>query len=375
MNVPCSTKDSRDYRLSQFGIDGSQDLSFLDEFSLPVPDKKIVLNQYNTPTCVGQACAMAKMISEYMLTNKWIGLSPYSVYGYYANDGGGMSIRYGVEVLYKWGCLPLENFSEKGDNPELNKALTKYRKEHPEAEEIAARYRIDSYAAVDGFDEIKAAIFNGMPVIGGVKADSSFGKRPNGIEPMRPRGKSGGHAICFIGWKKIKDKEYLIAINSWGDYDGRDGRVYIPKGRLIYEAFAISDLITPVKKKYKKLEFFIGSFQYHTPEGTVSFDSAPYIKHNRTFLPVRFVSEALGCNVFWDATNSSATIYSEEAILGIRIGDKTLTNYKTHKTVKMDAAPEIVNNRMMCPIRYLAEALECKVSWVAKESRVIIEAL
>ena len=152
MNVPRSTKDSRDYKLSQFGIDGSQDLSSLDEFSLPVPDKKIVLNQYNTPTCVGQACAMAKMISEYMLTNKWIGLSPYSVYGYYANNGGGMSIRYVVEVLYKWGCLPIENFSEKGDNPELNKALTKYRKEHPEAEEIAARYKIDSYAAVDLYD-------------------------------------------------------------------------------------------------------------------------------------------------------------------------------------------------------------------------------
>ena len=91
---------------------------------------------------------MAKMITEYMMTNKWIGLSPYSIYGYYDNDGGGMSIRYGIEVLYKYGCLPISEFDSVGDNPELHRDLVKYWNSHENHNEIAAQYKIDSYALV-----------------------------------------------------------------------------------------------------------------------------------------------------------------------------------------------------------------------------------
>lgn len=373
MKLLKSTVDERDYKLSQYTslADPSKELT---EYILPLPDKSIALNQYRTPTCVGQACAMAKMISEYMLTNKWISLSPYSIYGYYNNDGNGMSIRYGIEVLYKWGCLPTANFSEKGDNPELYNKLKKYRDTHPEAEEIASRYKIDSYVSLRDFDDIKRAVFNGMPVVGAVNADSSFGQRPNGIEPRYPNSNAQGHAICFVGWKVINDTQYLIAINSWGNKNGLDGRVYIPKGRQIEDLFAISDLHTPVLKKHKRIEFRIGAKSYKTEDGEVEFDVSPYIRNNRTFLPVRFVSEALGCSVDWDAVNSTATITSEEGqFLKVKTNSNILIGEKN--IIEMDTPTEISNNRMMCPIRYIAEALSFKVDWVAKTSTAIITSL
>lgn len=311
MFVIDSYDDDRDYNIGQFSFNKNQNLK-LKEFKLPLPNKSIVLNQFITPTCVGQACAMAKMITEYILTNKWIGLSPYSIYGYYDNNGNGMGLRYGIEVLYKYGCLPLSEFSKTGDNPQLHAELEKYWKNSPRHKEIAGQYKINAYAKIKNFDEAKEAISLGMPVVATVLAQNSFGNLNNGIEPIKPQGAGIRHAICFIGWKEINNKEYLIAINSWGEGNGDKGLVYIPKGRTIYEMFAISDTISPIVKKAKNIKLTIDKKEYLVDNKQKILDSAPYIKNNRTFLPIRFISENLGAIVKWDSITGTAFIESEE---------------------------------------------------------------
>lgn len=371
MHVNNETEDPRDYLLSRYfpkGIKVEGDYKIL-----PLPDKSIVLNQYTTPTCVGQACAMAKMITEYMLTNKWVALSPYSIYGYYDNDGGGMSVRYGVEVLYKWGCLPLSEFSHVGDNPELHRKLAKHRRENPGAEDSAARYKIDSYAKICNFDEVKQAIYAGMPVVGAVKTQASFGKLNGGIEPKYPQGVTGRHAICFVGYAHFNEEDYLIAINSWGERNGTNGFVYIPKGRYMDSLFCISDTITPIKYKCKELRFVIGSSKYRADGEVKTFDTAPYIKDDRTYLPVRFVAENLGASVEWDANTSTATIRSEEATIQLTEGSTEM--HIGDLVYHMDVAPEIRDNRLMCPIRFIAEILGAKVDWNPLNKMVTIEAL
>lgn len=374
MQVTKSTRDKRDYALSQFLPQGiSIDL---DEYILPLPDKSIVLNQYTTPTCVGQACAMAKMITEYMMTNKWIGLSPYSIYGYFNNDGGGMSTRYGIQLLHEWGCLPLTEFSATGDNPELHKKLKDYFKANPNYNDYAAKYKIDSYAKVSSFDEVKKAIAAGMPVVGVVKTQGSFGKLNNGIEPKYPKGATGRHAICFVGWKKINNEDYLIAINSWGEGNGDKGKVYIPKGRSITDLFAISDKITPIKCKAKELILNIDKTNYLVDGKEAELDAAPYIKDDRTYVPIRFCAQNLGAAVSWKAEENEATLTSEEAIIKLRTHDKkiiVIINGK-EKEYEIDAEPEILNDRMMVPIRFISEYMSCKVEWNAETRQAIIKA-
>jgi hypothetical protein len=46
-----------------------------------------------------------------------------------------------------------------------------------------------------------------------------------------------------------------------------------------------------------------------TVDGTESdMDVAPFIQNSRTFVPIRFVSEALGCTVEWDDATKTVTI-------------------------------------------------------------------
>ena len=103
---------------------------------------------------------------------------------------------------------------------------------------------------------------------------------------------------------------------------------------------------------------------------------APYINNNRTFVPVRFVADALGASVEWDAKTGTATLRSEENIIKLTTNDKWMqvSDYKpvVWKKIKMDTAPHIVNNRMMIPIRYIAENLNCRVDWDAARNRAII---
>ncbi len=49
---------------------------------------------------------------------------------------------------------------------------------------------------------------------------------------------------------------------------------------------------------------------------TVEMDVAAYVKNGRTYVPVRFVAEAFGCNVGWDANSRTVIIVDVETLLG-----------------------------------------------------------
>jgi hypothetical protein len=62
----------------------------------------------------------------------------------------------------------------------------------------------------------------------------------------------------------------------------------------------------------KKLELWIGKNVAKLNSQSVSIDSdskvVPIIMSGRTLLPLRFVAEALGLDVQWDATTKTITI-------------------------------------------------------------------
>ena len=102
--------------------------------------------------------------------------------------------------------------------------------------------------------------------------------------------------------------------------------------------------------------------------------AAPYIRRDRLLVPVRAVSDALGCTVTWDATSGTATLTSEEGVLALTAHSPVLQ--VNGKPVEMDAAPEIVGSgTMMIPVRYIAEALHCKVAWDAPARTATITAI
>ncbi len=88
-------------------------------------------------------------------------------------------------------------------------------------------------------------------------------------------------------------------------------------------------------------------------------EQKPYIKNGRTMLPVRLVSESLGCSVDWDEAAKTVTVNDN---VKMTVGDNTLTVGK--EVYKMDAVAEIVNDSVYLPLRDLCErALGRYVYW------------
>ena len=94
-------------------------------------------------------------------------------------------------------------------------------------------------------------------------------------------------------------------------------------------------------------------------------DAQPFIDGNdRTQIPIRAVAEALGAKVDWDGTERMATITKDNKVITIAINNTDLQ--VGNKTITMDTTAQIVNERTYIPVRFVGEALGMKVNWESK---------
>ncbi len=91
-------------------------------------------------------------------------------------------------------------------------------------------------------------------------------------------------------------------------------------------------------------------------------DVPPFIDTaSRTQAPFRAIGEALGCKVTWVNETRQVIVEKVGFKVVMVIGQKTFTVNGQTKT--MDTAPVIKNSRTFIPVRALAEALDCNVTW------------
>ena len=94
-------------------------------------------------------------------------------------------------------------------------------------------------------------------------------------------------------------------------------------------------------------------------------DGKPFIDENsRTQIPVRALAEALGCEVDYDDETQLVTVTDKENIITLTIGSRTLT--KNGTASQMDTEAIISADRTYIPARFIAEALGFEVKWNAK---------
>jgi hypothetical protein len=119
--------------------------------------------------------------------------------------------------------------------------------------------------------------------------------------------------------------------------------------------------------------FKIGSTSYTLSGAPVTMDVAPYIKNGRTFLPLRYVANALGVgdsNIIWDPTSQKITVIKGGIVLQLQVG--YTTEVVNGATVTMDVAPEITSGRTCLPVAWVAQALGATVVWDATAQTVTI---
>ena len=100
-------------------------------------------------------------------------------------------------------------------------------------------------------------------------------------------------------------------------------------------------------------------------------DSDAFIDENsRTQMPVRKVSEILGCDVAWDPVAYEVTVTNNSDVIRMIIGKSVL--YKNDDIIYMDTSARLVNDRTYIPVRYLAEALDCEIKYEKDDKAVYI---
>jgi hypothetical protein len=95
----------------------------------------------------------------------------------------------------------------------------------------------------------------------------------------------------------------------------------------------------------------------------VPLDVPPIILNGRTMVPIRFISEAFGAEVQWDAETRTVRIYFEKTFTRVTLQINNTIARINDKIVTLDAPPTIKNGRTMVPIRFISEAFGATVDW------------
>lgn len=92
-------------------------------------------------------------------------------------------------------------------------------------------------------------------------------------------------------------------------------------------------------------------------------DAAPVIQNSRTLVPIRFITESLGGAVAWNGESKEVTLLLDGKEIKMTIG-KTLEKY--------GVAPVIMDSRTYVPVRFVADALGAQTSWNEAERTVTL---
>ncbi len=99
-----------------------------------------------------------------------------------------------------------------------------------------------------------------------------------------------------------------------------------------------------------------------------SLEIPPVIIAGRTLVPLRFIGEALGAEVFWEPADKKITLVSDGKIIVLWL-DKNIA-FIDNVRFDLDTPPILVDGRTLVPLRFVASSLGAEVIWMP-EAKVI----
>ena len=119
------------------------------------------------------------------------------------------------------------------------------------------------------------------------------------------------------------------------------------------------------------IQLHIGKLEARHNRNTVQLDAVPFIKEARTMVPLRFIAEAFGASVLYDAVSKNITIrYSDKEMVFVPGSKKVYVN---GQLIELDVSATIVNQRTFLPLRFVSEQFGAQVSWQAETQGITIE--
>lgn len=107
-------------------------------------------------------------------------------------------------------------------------------------------------------------------------------------------------------------------------------------------------------------------------EGSIiKFDTPPIIKDETLFVSVNTLSECLGVDVNWNPEKQNIVIMNETTQIILPLNKNFA--YVNGIEVLIDAAAETINNTTFVPFRFIAEALGAEVKWDSETEAIEIQ--
>ena len=98
--------------------------------------------------------------------------------------------------------------------------------------------------------------------------------------------------------------------------------------------------------------------------------TVPVINAGRTMVPIRAIVEAMDGTVGWTPANSQMDLRSHGNHVQMWLGQRDARVNNASR--EMDIVPQIVNDRTLIPLRFVAEFLGAQVEWIGSEQMAVI---
>ncbi|HPJ12060.1 MAG TPA: stalk domain-containing protein [Caldisericia bacterium] len=146
---------------------------------------------------------------------------------------------------------------------------------------------------------------------------------------------------------------------------------------LFFQAIATDQTVQEKKIEVNCIsESYTIKMQIQNPNVTVNdlpwpwaLEAPPILESQRTFVPLRFISEIVGGSVLWDSEEKRIQVLYKQNEVVLWIGKREIL--VNGKKEKIDAPPFILNGRTLVPLRFVTEPLGAKIEWKA-ETRTIL---
>lgn len=170
------------------------------------------------------------------------------------------------------------------------------------------------------------------------------------------------------------DPESLGEIRDGDIFTVELSGIYYADGEPAELAYSVEffDLTRALDPESAQIILTIGSTQALVFGETVFNDVAPKVVNDRTMLPARFVAENLGAYVYWDGYEQKVTVSSRDKEIYIYIGSSWAE--VNGERVSLDSPAFVENDRTYLPLRFISEELGADVDWDGSSQTVTITA-
>lgn len=93
----------------------------------------------------------------------------------------------------------------------------------------------------------------------------------------------------------------------------------------------------------------------------IACDVPPLLENGRTLVPLRALGEALGAEIGWDGSTETATLALAGTTVELKIGSReALVN---GRQLTLDVPARLIGGRTFVPLRFIGQALGARVEW------------